>query len=136
MSDEENENESEFSADEPTPHMHAARMTEWEYHTIRLIVASEKKLMRDFYAEAYQRMVDKREAWEPSIQGERFPWLAQPTDGKTVSIATFDYQVGPLMEWAHKDGVNLRNAAYTAIYEYILAKNAEMRRRIAEETDP
>ena len=95
----------------------AVRLTEEEHRAIKVLCASRQMTLREWYGEAFDSFVNKREKLEEN--GSKFFYRARPADAKQVSMATDRSVVKQVKSWAEKDNVRFVAAYYTALVEYL-----------------
>lgn len=104
---------------EETPASHGVKMEESHYHLIRIITATKKWRMKDFFAQAYENFLEKRK--ELLEAGKKEEWMRyyQPTPakGKWITINVTEADLDPLQQAADEDNVKLVHAAWSAVYE-------------------
>ena len=120
-------NEEEFGANEPTPTTVQVKMSEATYVSIKIIVAKKQMYMRDFYAQAFEAFVKKRERFRKEGRDDEFIYRAGVKEGKLVSIGVFERHLEEIDRMAEEDNVHYRAAYYTAIIEHVERMKEEIK---------
>ena len=98
----------EKKSDEPTPTYQSFPFTEAELEIINLYAMTKNCLLRDWYAEAYAREVERRRKWTPKNDLDLYIWMAYPSDHPDTerrTVVTHEEHVSELEKWAARDGV-------------------------------
>ncbi|MFB6374621.1 MAG: hypothetical protein ABEN55_16205 [Bradymonadaceae bacterium] len=94
------------------------RVEESQYKAIRIHCVEQEMEMTEFFAEAFQKFVARRD--EAAEEGREFIYRAPPKEARKVSTKGGDQKaLAELRARAEKDNKQSSAAYYTATYEHL-----------------